>query len=120
MDIVVAVVVAVGGRSPLGRIDCPDVGGSRPVSSSFLIRDFKSSSSSQTVEGAVVEIVPSSDCPSSAERGILGEEKLYILGVEKDERFDCLYACALDEPATDGALSLRLVAEDVDSKLASR
>ena len=110
-----AVVVAVGGRSPLGLMDWPDVGGRRPVSSSFLIRDFRSSSSSQTVEGAVVDIVPSSDWPGSAERGILGEEKLYILGVEKDERFDCLYACALEEPATEGALSLLLVAEDVDS-----
>ena len=117
---VVAVVVAVGGRSSLGRMVWPEVGGRRPVSSNFFILDFKSSNSSQTVEGAVVDIVPSSLWPCSAERGTLGLEKLYILGVEKDERFDCLYACTLEFPATDGAEVLLLVALDVDSQLASR
>ena len=112
---VVAVVVAVGGRSPLGRMVWPDVGGRRPVSSNFLILLFKSSSSSHTVLGAVVDIVPSSLCPCSVDRRALGEEKLYIRGVEKEERFDCLYACALELPATDGAEFLVLVALDVDS-----
>ena len=59
-DIVVAFVVAVRGRSPATvDIAAADDAGSLPVSSSFLIRDFKSSSSSQTVDGAAVEIVDS-------------------------------------------------------------
>lgn len=36
-----------------------DEGGNLPVSSSLRIRDFKSSNSSQTVEGAVVDSVDS-------------------------------------------------------------
>lgn len=68
-----------------------------------------------------MEIVPSSE-PSSAERS-LGEEKLYIRGVEtveKDDSFDCWYAFVRALPATDGAESRLLAAEDVDSYLASR
>ena len=60
VEIVVVVVVAVRGRSldPF-NIAAPEEGGNFPVSSSFRILDFKSSSSSQTVEGAVVETVDS-------------------------------------------------------------
>lgn len=57
-DMVVAAVVAVLGRSD-DVIAAADDGGSFPVNSSFRILDFKSSSSSQTVDGAVVEIVDS-------------------------------------------------------------
>lgn len=72
-DNVVTVVVAVRGLSPepLDMAVCED-GGSLPVSSSFLMRDFKSSSSSQTVEGAAVErvdSVPSSRARSKSGRG---------------------------------------------------
>lgn len=56
--VVVAAVVAVFGRSDVDIAAAED-GGSFPVSSNFRIRDFKSSSSSQTVEGAVVEMVDS-------------------------------------------------------------
>ena len=59
-DIVVTVVVAVGGRSWEAReIAAPDVGGSLPVNSSLFIRDLRSSNSSQTVEGAVVDTLDS-------------------------------------------------------------
>jgi hypothetical protein len=58
-DKVVACVVAVRGLSFEPVIAAADEGGSFPVSSSFLILDFRSSNSSQTVEGAVVEIVDS-------------------------------------------------------------
>lgn len=56
----VMVVVAVRGLS----FDAPDIaswddGGSFPVSSSFRMRDFRSSSSSHTVDGAVVDNVDS-------------------------------------------------------------
>lgn len=83
-DIVVTVVVAVGGRSFEARdIAAPEVAGSFPVSSSLCIRDFRSSNSSQTVDGAVVDTVDSvpsaarsaSDVPCiSAERETSGEE----------------------------------------------
>ena len=53
-EMVVTVVVAVCGRSPEPfDTAAPDVIGILPVNSSFRIRDFRSSSSSQTVEGAV-------------------------------------------------------------------
>jgi hypothetical protein len=55
---VVAAVVAVFGLSEL-VIAAADDGGSFPVSSNFLILDLRSSSSSHTVEGAVVDIVDS-------------------------------------------------------------
>lgn len=55
-DMVVALVVAVGGRSSEALdMAAPDVGGSFPVSSSRWMRDLISSISSQTVEGAAVE-----------------------------------------------------------------
>ena len=57
-DIVVAAVVAVRGLSA-ELIAAADDEGSLPVSSSLRILDFRSSNSSQTVEGAVVEIVDS-------------------------------------------------------------
>jgi hypothetical protein len=57
-DMVVAAVVAVFGLSEV-VIAAADDGGSLPVNSSFLILDFKSSNSSHTVEGAVVEMVDS-------------------------------------------------------------
>jgi hypothetical protein len=63
-DMVVTVVVAVAGRSSdILETAAPEVDGSFPVSSSLLIRDFRSSSSSQTVDGAVVDAVDS--VPSS-------------------------------------------------------
>ena len=54
-DIVVTVVVAVRGLSMDEVIALLDELGITPVISSLLIRDLISSSSSQTVEGAVVE-----------------------------------------------------------------
>lgn len=55
-DIVVALVVAVGGRSSDARdMAAPEVGGSFPVSSNRWIRDLRSSSSSHTVDGAAVD-----------------------------------------------------------------
>ena len=57
-DIVVTVVVAVLGLS-IDDMAAADEVGSLPVSSSFLMRDFRSSSSSHTVDGAVVDIVDS-------------------------------------------------------------
>lgn len=69
-DIVVTVVVAVGGRSLVAReMAAPDVAGSLPVSSSLCMRDFRSSSSSHTVDAAVVDTV---DSVPSAARGISG------------------------------------------------
>lgn len=63
-DKVVAVVAAVRGLSP-ETVDmaAADDDGNLPVNSSFLIRDLRSSNSSHTVDGAVVErldsVVPS-------------------------------------------------------------
>lgn len=56
-DMVVAFVVAVGGRfsSELLDMAAPELEGILPVSSSRLIRDFRSSSSSHTVDGAAVD-----------------------------------------------------------------
>jgi hypothetical protein len=63
-DMVVTVVVAVRGLSTVAfDIAAADDEGNFPVSSSFRILDFRSSSSSQTVDGAVVERVDS--VPSS-------------------------------------------------------
>ena len=83
-DIVVTVVVAVSGRSPVVvAMAAPDEAGILAVSSSFFNLDFKSSSSSKIVEGAVVETVDSVPpargvCgqPSSerAERPVRGDE----------------------------------------------
>lgn len=59
-DMVVTVVVAVGGRSSESLdIAAPDVAGIFPVSSRRWIRDFRSSNSSHTVEGAFVDVVDS-------------------------------------------------------------
>lgn len=101
VDIVVTVVVAVRGRSFDAReIAAPEVAGSFPVSSSRCIRDLRSSNSSQTVEGAVVDTVDS--VPSTA-RGVSGVcvscisvvrdtrgDELYVRGAEYD-RFDWRY-----------------------------
>lgn len=96
-DRVVTVVVAVGGRSFEARdIAAPDVGGILPVNSSLCIRDFKSSSSSHTVDGAVVE---TDDSVPSAARGVSGAacisveretsgDELYVRGVVYD-KLDC-------------------------------
>jgi hypothetical protein len=66
---VVTVVVAVWGRSWDARdIAAPEVAGSLPVNSSRCILDLRSSSSSHTVEGAVVDTVDS--VPST--RGVSG------------------------------------------------
>lgn len=65
-DIVVIVVVAVGGRSlNTFEIAASEVRGSFPVSSSFRILCLRSSTSSHIVDGAVVETVdavPSAWC----------------------------------------------------------
>ena len=59
-ELVVIVVVAVGGRSrTVLDIAAFDEAGNIPVISSLRILDFMSSSSSQTVEGAVVDTVDS-------------------------------------------------------------
>lgn len=64
-DMVVMVVVAVGGLSP-NTLDmaASDETGNLPVSSSFRIRCLRSSTSSQIVDGAVVETVDSVPSPS--------------------------------------------------------
>lgn len=60
LDNAVTVVAAVRGLSwAAPEMAAWEEGGSFPVSSSLRIRDFKSSSSSQTVEGAVVDSVDS-------------------------------------------------------------
>jgi hypothetical protein len=83
VDIVVIVVVAVGGLSPDAcETAAPEVAGSFPVSSSFRIRDFKSSSSSQTVDGAVVEAV---DSVPSASRGLSGPSSTSLLLATRGE-----------------------------------
>lgn len=70
VDIVVTVVVAVGGLSLDARdMAAPDVAGSFRVSSRRFMRDLRSSSSSHTVEGAVVETV---DSVPSAVRPVSG------------------------------------------------
>lgn len=57
-EVVVMVVVDVGGRSfRTFDIAALDDFGKTPVSSSLRNRDFRSSNSSQTVDGAVVETV---------------------------------------------------------------
>lgn len=62
-DMVVAVVAAVRGRSPpefeAEDMAACDDGGNLPVNSSLRMRDLRSSSSSQTVDGALVERVDS-------------------------------------------------------------
>lgn len=64
-DIVVAVVFAVCGlSSDIRDTAAADVGGIFPVSSRRCIRDFMSSNSSQTVDGAVVDVVDA--VPSTA------------------------------------------------------
>lgn len=68
-DKVVMAVFAVRGLSLVGvYIAAEDDGGSFPVSSSFLIRSLRSSSSSQTVDGAVVDSVDS--VPSGRDRSV--------------------------------------------------
>lgn len=68
-DKVVMAVFAVRGLSLVGvYIAAEDDGGSFPVSSSFLIRSLRSSSSSQTVDGAVVDSVDS--VPSARDRSV--------------------------------------------------
>lgn len=66
-DISVKVVLAVAGRSPY-TVDMAalEEEGRLPVSSILRMRDFKSSSSSQTVEGAVVDTVDSVPSPTPA------------------------------------------------------
>ena len=86
------VVPAVGGRSPNAlEIAAFEEGGNFPVSSSCRILAFISSSSSQTVDAAVVETVdsvPSSCCAWSAKGG-----EAYLLRFERCERFEDLEAC---------------------------
>ena len=57
-EAVVMAVLAVGGRSPTApEIAAPEDAGILPVSSSLRIRLLRSSSSSHTVDGAVVDTV---------------------------------------------------------------
>ena len=59
-DVFVIVVLAVPGLSPNAvAIAALDEAGSLPMTSKLLILDFKSSSSSQSVEGALVDVVDS-------------------------------------------------------------
>lgn len=95
-DNVVTVVVAVRGRSP-DALDmaAADEAGSFPVSSSFRIRDLRSSSSSQTLDGAVVDNVDSvPSClalsDSSRERSPTSDLAVCRL-VRTAERLDCRY-----------------------------
>lgn len=94
----------------------PDVGGSFPVNSNLWIRDFKSSNSSHTVDGAVVETV---DSVPSAARGVSGTscmsvvretsgDELYVRGVVYD-RFDWRYddRCGRFASGTDGRRPLK-------------
>lgn len=93
----VTVVVAVRGLSPETLdIAAADEGGNFPVSSNFRILDFKSSNSSQTVDGAVVDkvdSVPSNldfsasnlDCSATASAA----EEFRVLRIV--DRFDCRY-----------------------------
>lgn len=68
-DRVVMAVFAVRGLSLVGvYIAAEDEGGSFPVTSSFLIRSLRSSNSSQTVDGAVVDNVDS--VPSGRDRSV--------------------------------------------------
>ena len=65
-DIVVMAVVAVAGRSPrILDIAALDVEGIFPLSSSFLILEFRSSSCSRIIDGALVDMVDS--VPSARE-----------------------------------------------------
>lgn len=83
-DIVVTVVVAVRGRSPeADEIAAPDDCGNLPVNSSLRILDFRSSSSSQTVDGAVVETVDS--VPSARALSGIGSCCIVIWFVNGDE-----------------------------------
>jgi hypothetical protein len=82
-DIVVTVVVAVAGRSLDARdIAAPEVGGNFPVNSSLCMRDFRSSNSSQTVDGAVVDTVDS--VPSAP----LGVSVVSCMSVARETRGD--------------------------------
>jgi len=96
-DMVVTVVVAVRGLSAVAfDIAAAEDDGSLPVNSSFRILDFKSSSSSHTVEGAVVDIVDS--VPSSLRVSPIGGDcstnscpdtrRLFLAA----DKFECRYA----------------------------
>lgn len=77
----VMAVFAVRGRSLEGLyIAAEDDGGSFPVSSNFLMRSFSSSSSSQTVEGAVVDRVDS--VPSARDRSVSARARSVTSDVE--------------------------------------
>lgn len=104
-EMVVTVVVAVRGRSA-DVLEMPEAfdGGNLPVSSSFRMRDLRSSSSSQTVDGAVVESVDS--VPSSREdlssaldpsRGSGDGPWRTVLAPERLDRFECLYRASAME-----------------------
>ena len=77
---VVIVVVAVAGRSPVAaEIAASDDAGIFPVSSSLLILDLRSSNSSQTVDGAfvdTVDIVPST-------RGVTIDASCSVLDIDR-------------------------------------
>lgn len=84
-DIVVTVVVAVRGLSPdMEDIAAAEEEGNFPVNSSFRILDFRSSNSSHTVDGAVVDRVDS--VPSCFDLSI--------------STFDRSGVSALDKPVT--------------------
>ena len=87
-DTVVTVVVAVGGLSPKAlAIAAPEDWGNLPVTSSLRILDFMSSSSSHTVEGAVVDTVDS--VPSA--RGVCGTRSCSAIEEERPLVGEALY-----------------------------
>ena len=84
-DIVVTVVVAVAGRSLEARdIAAPEVAGSLPVNSSLCILDLRSSNSSHTVDGAVVDTVDS--VPSA--RRVCSGVSCICMSVDRETRGD--------------------------------
>lgn len=93
----VTVVVAVRGLSPeILDIAAADEGGSFPVSSNLRILDFKSSNSSQTVDGAVVDKVDS--VPSNLDFSVSSLDRSAAASAVKEfwvvrivDRFDCRY-----------------------------
>lgn len=96
-DNVVTVVAAVRGRSPetLDMAAAEDEG-NLPVNSSFLIRDLRSSNSSHTVEGAVVDnvdsVVPSCLAFSPSNRARSAASDMEACRTVREDWFDiCEY-----------------------------
>lgn len=88
---------AVGGLSS-GVLDIAalDVFGSLPVNSSRWIRDFNSSSSSQTVEGAAVEL-DDSEASTCCPFGACCEIPFFGTDVEALNDFDNPLGCLIED-----------------------